>query len=174
MNGLFNHLSMIYKMEMCENNPEDPEYRFILGTNDGIAFLQINKQTLSMTIARETHLKGLVVNNLLVRNDRIIAFVHDHQKFYLIDRKTRDVVEMPWLANSPICCTGLQWAPGYHPREMSVIFVRGTNGVHMVNTQTWHITTLVNLHDGGAKFPDLSLLQIEAGEDHRLVVYTCD
>ena len=57
---------------------------------------------------------------------------------------------------------------------MSVFFVRGTNGVHMVNTQTWHVTTLINLDEGGATFPDLSLLYIEAGEDHKLIVFTMD
>lgn len=57
---------------------------------------------------------------------------------------------------------------------MSIIYVRGTGGIHMVNTQTWAITTLVHLSEGGAKFPDLALLTVEAGLDHRLVVYTCD
>ena len=44
----------------------------------------------------------------------------------------------------------------------------------MVNTQTWHISTLINVSDGSAKFPDLQLLQVVAGEDHSLVLYTMD
>ena len=44
----------------------------------------------------------------------------------------------------------------------------------MVNTQTWTVTTLINMSDGAASFPDLSLLHVEAGEDHELVIYTLD
>ena len=44
----------------------------------------------------------------------------------------------------------------------------------MVNTQTWNVTTLIHLAEGAANFPDLSLLLVEADEDHRIVVYTMD
>ena len=44
----------------------------------------------------------------------------------------------------------------------------------MVNTQTWHISNLINVSDGSAKFPDLNLLQVVSGEDHSLVVLTMD
>jgi len=37
--GFFNHLSMVYKMVMLPNNRDDPDYNFILGTNDGIHIL---------------------------------------------------------------------------------------------------------------------------------------
>ena len=57
---------------------------------------------------------------------------------------------------------------------MSIIFVREPNGVHMINTQTWHISTLINTSDGSAKFPDLSLLEVEESDDHQLIVYTLD
>lgn len=47
---------MIYKMEMLPNDIEDPDYRFVLGTNAGIAFLKINKNDLTMTLSNEKHL----------------------------------------------------------------------------------------------------------------------
>lgn len=37
---------MIYKMVMLPNDTEDPEYKFVLGTNNGISILKINKGTL--------------------------------------------------------------------------------------------------------------------------------
>ena len=44
----------------------------------------------------------------------------------------------------------------------------------MVNTQTWHISTLINISEGSAKFPDLHLLQVVSGDDHSLILYTMD
>lgn len=85
-NGFFNQLSMINKMEMLENDVDDPNYQFVVGTNNGVATLLINKMSLTMTLARDTFLAGKVVNNLLMRGKYVIAFVHDDAKFYLIDR----------------------------------------------------------------------------------------
>ena len=133
-NGFFNHLSMIYKMEMLPNNLDDPNYEFILGTNSGIAFLKINKQDLTLTLSKEKHLDAKVVNHLLIRGNKIIAFIHDEDKFHLIDRKSKEVTNITWLQGKSICCTGLQWAPDYDTNEMSIIYVRGTGGIHMVNT----------------------------------------
>ena len=90
---------MIYKMEMLPNDIEDPDYRFVLGTNAGIAFLKINKNDLTMTLSNEKHLQGKVVNHLLIRGNKIIAFVHDDNKIHLIDRKSKDVSTIPWLQN---------------------------------------------------------------------------
>lgn len=104
----------------------------------------------------------------------MITFVHDSQKFCVIDRKTKEIMDINWLENQTLCCTGLQWAPSFHPMEMSIVFVRGINGVHMLNTQTWHISTLIYMSDGSAKFPDLQLLDVAEGEDHSLVVLTMD
>ena len=70
--------------------------------------------------------------------------------------------------------TGLTWAPGFHPTEMSIIFVREANGVYMLNTQNWHISNLINFSEGSAKHPDLSLLEIVDSFDHKLIVYTLD
>ena len=92
----------------------------------------------------------------------------------MIDRKTKEVSDVPWLADCPIYCTGLQWAPSFHPTELSIVFIRDPNGVHMLNTQTWHSQTLINVSDGSAKFPDLSLLEIADGSDHTLMIYTVD
>ena len=46
--------------------------------------------------------------------------------------------------------------------------------MHLVNTQTWQVTTLINMSEGAASFPDLSLLHVDAGEDHELIVFTLD
>jgi len=173
-NGFFNHLSMIYKMEQLASDMDDPNYNFMVGTNNGIAILLISKNALSMTLSKESYLAGKVVNNFLTRGPTIIACVHNDDKFYLVDRKTREVTEVAWPLQSALCCTGLQWAPGFHPREMSFFFVRGANGIHLVNTQTWHVTTLINMSEGAASFPDLSLLLVEAGDDHSIVIYTLD
>ena len=162
-------------MEMLENDFDDPDYKFICGTNDGIAIVNINKQTLKFTLAKEAYLGGRVVNNLLVRGNRILAFIHGHQKFKLIDRKTKDISDIAWMGEDPaLFCTGLTWAPNFHTRELSVVFLRDTSGVHMINTQTWNIQTLINISDGSAKFPDLSLLEVVEGDDHQLIVYTID
>ena len=57
---------------------------------------------------------------------------------------------------------------------MSIVLVRDSKGIYMINTQTWHISTLVNLTAEGEKFPDLHLMLMVAGNDHSLVMYTLD
>lgn len=161
-------------MVMLPNDTEDPEYKFVLGTNNGISILKINKGTLQMSVMKKNILPGVVVNNLLVRGKHIIAFLHDSAKYCLIDIKTKDVSEMTWLEERQTCCTGLQFAPDFHPDEMSIMFVRDESGVHMINTQTWHISTLINMAQGGDKFPDLSLLEVASTEDHRTLIFTMD
>ena len=163
---------MIYKLIMLPNVVDEPVYQFVVGTNNGIAFLNINKNTFAMNLSRESYLTGKVVNNLLIRGQKIVAFEHNQHKFHLIDRKSQEVTNMHWLQSQEICCTGLEWVPGFHPTEMSFIWVRGTNGVHLLNTQTWHITTLISITHGSASYPDLSLLALAAGEDHKLEVFT--
>jgi len=111
-----------------------------------------------MKLSREHYLPGKVINHLLPYNQRIIAFEYDTQDIRLIDRKTKEESKRPWIGNSQLCVTGMQIVPEFHSRENSIIFVREPNGVHMVNTQTWYISTLINIDDGCAKFPDLSLL----------------
>lgn len=172
--GFFNHLSMIYKMVMLPNNTDEPDYNFMLGTNNGIAILQISKANLQLKLSREHYFQGKVINNLLAYNDRIVAFEYDTNELRLVDRKTKEESKRPWVGETTLCVTGVQMVPGFHPRENSIIFIREPNGVHMVNSQTWHISTLINVSDGSAKFPDLSLLQVVAGDDHQLVVYTLD
>ena len=154
---------MVYKMQMLHSETNDPDYQFILGTNNGIAVLKINKTTYEMSLSKEVWLAGKVVNHLLARGSRILAFVHDHKKYFLIDRKSKEVVEQSWFDDQPISCTGIQWAPGFHPTEMSIVFLRDSQGVHMLNTQTWHVSTLINMAEGAAKFPDLSLLRVVEG-----------
>ena len=68
----------------------------MVSTNDGIAILNVSKAQLTMSLSRETHLNGKTVNNFLTRGHHIIAFVHNDQKFYLIDRKSREVTEIAW------------------------------------------------------------------------------
>lgn len=170
--GFFNQLSMIYKLIMLPNVVDDATYNFVVGTNNGIAFLNINKSTFAMSVTREHYLTGKVVNNLLIRGQKIIAFEHNQQKFHLIDRKSQEVINMNWLQSQEICCTGLEWVPDYHPTELSFIWVRGTNGVHLLNTQTWHITTLISIAEGSASYPDLSMLAVTASDDHKLEVFT--
>ena len=87
---------MIYKMEMLDNDMDDPNYQFIVGTNNGVATVLINKTSLTMTLARDTYLLGKVVNNFLTRGSHVIAFVHSDNKFYLIDRQGQCVTELPW------------------------------------------------------------------------------
>jgi len=53
---------MIYKVFMLENDFDAPDYRFIMGTNNGIAILKINKANLSLSLSNETYLTGKVVN----------------------------------------------------------------------------------------------------------------
>ena len=127
-----------------------------------------------MKISKEAYLIGKVVNHLLVYSTRIVAFEYDSRELRLIDRKTKEESKRPWTGDTTLCVTGLQLVPGFHPRENSIMFIREPNGVHMVNTQTWHISTLINISDGSAKFPDLSLLQVVKGEDHSLVLLTMD
>ena len=76
-NGFFNALSMIYKMEMLDNDLSVPDYRFMVGTNNGIAILKIDKTTYAMSLAKEAYLQGHVINNFLVRGSRIIVFEHN-------------------------------------------------------------------------------------------------
>ena len=97
--GFFNQLGMIYKMEMISNTLDHPDYKFVLGTNNGIAFLHINKNNYAMQLSKEHYLPGKVVNNLLLRGQRVITFVHDSQKFCVIDRKTKEIMDIHWLEN---------------------------------------------------------------------------
>ena len=111
-----------------------------------------------MRLSKEAYLPGKVVNHLLAYKTRIIAFEYDTRHLILIDRKTKEISQRPWTGEQNLCVTGMQLVPGFHPRENSILFIREPNGVYMVNTQTWHISTLINISDGSAKFPDLSLL----------------
>ena len=43
--GFFNPLSMIYKMEKLPNEAEAGDYWFMVGTNNGIAIVNVNKTT---------------------------------------------------------------------------------------------------------------------------------
>jgi len=49
----------------------------MVGTNNGIAILKIDKTTYAMSLAKEAYLQGHVINNFLVRGNRIIAFEHN-------------------------------------------------------------------------------------------------
>ena len=95
--AIFNYLSMIYKVEMLPNVVDDPDWEFVLGTNNGIAFMKVNKENLRMTITREGYLGNKIVNNLLTRGNRIIAFEHNATKFRVIDRTTQTTIDIPWL-----------------------------------------------------------------------------
>lgn len=125
---------MIYKMEMLPNDANDPDYTFALGTNNGIAFLKIAKLDYAMRLDKETYLTGRVINHFLIRGNRIIVFEYEREKFKVIDRKTKETHEIPWIYEQNLCVTGLHWAPNYHPTELSIVFIRETNGVHMLNT----------------------------------------
>ena len=164
---------MVYKLEMLDNDFDSEAYRFICGTNNGIHIITVHKQTGEIKLnTRNNWLTGRVVNQMLVRGDMVIAFIYDYHKFKLINIKTNQTSEFPWLKDTPILCTGLKWAPNFHPSENSIIFIRDPNGVHMINTQTWHIQTLINICDQGAKFPDLNLLEVVEQDDHEITVIT--
>ena len=87
-----------------------------------------------MSLSREKHFEGKVVNNLLIRGNNILAFIYEEKKFRLIDRKAKITTDVPWLSDQPIYCTGLQWAPDFHPRENSIAFIRDPNGIYIINT----------------------------------------
>ena len=132
--GFFNQLSMIYKVEMLPNDANDADYCFALGTNNGIAFLKISKADYRMRIDKEAYLTGRIINNFLLRGNRIIAFEYEREKFKVIDRKTKETLDIPWIYEDPLCVTGLCWVPNFHPNELSIVLIRDPNGVHMVNT----------------------------------------
>ena len=98
---------MIYKMEMMPNDTQDPDYNFVLGTNNGISVLQISKANLSMKLSKESYFVGKVINHLLIYSTRIIAFEYDTQQFRLIDRKTKETSVRPWTGSTTLCVTGL-------------------------------------------------------------------
>ena len=166
---------MIRCMVKEPDDSDCADYNFVLGTHDGIAFLNIKKDNQAMRLSRESYFKGKIINRLLAyKHHRIVAFEYDAKDLRLIDRKTRETSVRPWPGNENMCVTGMQLVPDFHPRENSILFIREPNGVYMVNTQTWYISKLINIADGSAKFPDLSLLQVVAGEDHSLVMLTMD
>ena len=84
-------------MEMLPNDLDHPDYQFMVGTNNGIAILKIAKSDFAMTLSKEKYLEGKVVNNFLVRDNKIVAFEYNQMKFRLIDRKTKEVSEVAWL-----------------------------------------------------------------------------
>jgi hypothetical protein len=146
---------------------------FVIASNAGIYFLLINKETLAMSLSKEIYLKNKPVNKVLLRGSFIIATVHDSEKFYVINRAKKEVsLEQKWPFGS-LCCTGIAFAPGYHPEEMSIIFVRDQNGIRIINTQTWHISTLMT-YEEGEKFIDLKLMVIENSNDHETTFFTME
>ena len=82
---------MIYTMVMLPINQDEPDYSFVLGTNNGINILLINKGNLSMKLSKEAYLPGKVINHLLCYNMRFVAFEYDTRELRLIDRKTKEV-----------------------------------------------------------------------------------
>lgn len=103
-----------------------------------------------------------------------MAFVHENQKFFVIDRSKKEIVhDVKWPFEDPIACTGVKFVPGYHPDEMSIIFIRDSKGIRIINTQTWLVSTLIRISDGD-RFADLRLLEVEPAEEHMMTVYTLD
>ena len=156
------------------NDKDDPNYIYVVSSNIGINILHISKEDYKMELTKEHYLKNKVVNKILVRGSFIVAFVHDNAKFYVIDRIKKDVVhDQKWPYEDLLSCTGVEFAPGFHPDELSIIFVRDSKGIRIVNTQTWWVSTLIRLEDG-EKFADLKLMQIEKEGDHEMTIYTFD
>lgn len=88
-----------------------------------------------MSISNEVYLKNKPVNKVLIRGKFIVAFIHEHTKFYLIDRAKKDVIhDQKWPYEDPIACTGAVFAPVYHPDEMSIILARDSKGIRIINT----------------------------------------
>ena len=172
--GFFNNLSNIQGIQELPNELDDPTYNFMVVTLVGIYFLKIAKDNLAMSLTNEVYLKNKPVNKALFRGRFIIAFIHEHTKFFIIDRSKKEVIhDQKWPYEDSIACTGAVFAPGYHPDEMSIILVRDSKGIRIINTQTWLVSTLIRLEDG-EKFADLKLLETEQGDNHEIVIYTLD
>ena len=77
---------MIFKMVMLPDSIDNEDHQFVLGTNNGVAFMLINKATLQMKLAREAYLPGKTINTLIIRGNAILALEHTHNKLMLIDR----------------------------------------------------------------------------------------
>ena len=97
---------------------------------------------------------------LSVTKHTLVAFIHGASHFVIINRETMSFSEVAWPYNRVLNCTGAFLCPNFHPDELSFIFVRDQTSIHAVNTQTWHMSTLVNLKGEGAKFADLNLLEV--------------
>ena len=52
-----------------------------------------------MSLSKEKHFEGKVVNNLLIRGNNILAFIYEEKKFRLIDRKAKITTDVPWLSD---------------------------------------------------------------------------
>lgn len=172
--GFFNNLSKIQTIIQLPNDPDDANYIFVIASIVGIYFLTVSKENFQMKLTKECYLKNKVVNKILLRGKFIVAFVHENAKFYVIDREKKDVIhDQKWPYEDLLSCTGVDFAPAYHPEEMSIIFLRDPKGIRIINTQTWHVSTLIRIEDG-EKFADLKLLQVESEDDHGITIYTFD
>ena len=83
------------------DNSDCPDYNFVLGTHDGIAFLNIKKDNnCAMRLSKEAYFKGKIINHLLAyKQHRIVAFEYDAKDLRLIDRKTKETSTRPWPGN---------------------------------------------------------------------------
>lgn len=184
---------MINEVIQVADEPTETDYRFIIASNNGIVVLKISKADFKMTLSKkESYLKGQPVNLVLPvsKTSTLVAFIHGASHFVVINRESMSSAEVIWPYARPLNCTGAAVCPNFHADELSIIFVRDQTAIHAVNTQTWHMSTLVNLKGEGAKFADLNLLEVrlaseepthkdevvwEARErDHELVFFSLD
>ena len=62
-------------------------------------------------------------------------------------------------------------APRFHADELSFIFVRDDSSIKLINTQTWHVTELVDLGEA-QKYPDLHLFDVIEEEENQISFFT--
>ena len=88
----------------------------------------------------------------------------------MINRNSKSTEEKKWPCDVNTCVIGAAISPSFHADELSFIFVRDDSKISLINTQTWHVTELVDLGDG-PKFPDLHLFDV-IEEENQISIFT--
>jgi len=166
-----NTLSNIFRIEYIPTDKANT-LKFALATNNGVIVLQIDtKKQLKQSLTGEKYCEGKVVNNIVVMSNHLIAFVHDAEGYFIINRDKRAEEIMKWPMEKKSVVIGAAATPDFHRDENSFIFVRDESTIKLINTQDWKVCDLVTIGEG-LKFPDLKLFEVMKENGNQISIFT--